>query len=613
MRVIEERLRPLRPEQVRLQPSPFKDRFEVNRRYLLELKSENLLQNHYFEAGIWGPPGKPGDDIHWGWEAPNSLVRGHFLGHWLAAAAQIVASTGDPMLLAKANHIVAELARCQDENGGEWVASIPEKYLHRIARGRLGWAVQYIVSKTFMGLFEMYRLAGNEQALDVLQKATPWFHRWSAGFTRDEFDDILDYETCGMLEVFADLYGVTKSQEHLDLIERYDRPRLFDALREGKDVLTNFHANTTIPEVLGAARAYEVTGEPRWREVVEAYWRLGVTERGHYCTGGQTCGEMWTPPQQLSPRLGDKTQEHCTVFNMMRLAEYLLRWTGDVEYADYRERNLWNGVMAQQHPQTGMLTYFLPMRAGGKKTWGTRTESFWCCYGTLVQAHAMHGTGAYYQDDAGLVVEGYVPAEVSLEHQGAPVEVTLLGQDPTLHHVTGRVNLSGREPHHRPDANLAHLEVVAERPTDMAIRFRHPWWLAGAPIVRVDGDPVQLEEPIDGHQSIRRTWSGRTTVQIELPRKLVTVPLPDRADTVAFMDGPLVLAGLCPEERTLVGDADRPEDILVPDNEREWQRWNGTYRAVGQDRGLRFIPVHEVIDEPFTLYFPLRSPEGASR
>ena len=33
---------------------------------------------------------------------------------------------------------------------------------------------------------------------------------------------------------------------------------------------------------------------------------------------------------------------------MMRLADYLLRWTGDVTYADYWERNLYNGILAQQ-------------------------------------------------------------------------------------------------------------------------------------------------------------------------------------------------------------------------------------------------------------------------
>lgn len=40
------------------------------------------------------------------------------------------------------------------------------------------------------------------------------------------------------------------------------------------------HANTTIPEVLGAARAWEVTGEERWFNIVEAYWDQAVRKRG---------------------------------------------------------------------------------------------------------------------------------------------------------------------------------------------------------------------------------------------------------------------------------------------------------------------------------------------
>ncbi len=67
-------------------------------------------------------------------------------------------------------------------------------------------------------------------------------------------DDILDVETGGMLEVWADLYGVTGKQEHLDLIQRYERRRLFERLLAGEDPLTNRHANTTIPEAHGAAR-----------------------------------------------------------------------------------------------------------------------------------------------------------------------------------------------------------------------------------------------------------------------------------------------------------------------------------------------------------------------
>ena len=71
-------------DQVKLLPGLFRDRFEVNRRYVNFLRTENLLQNFYFEAGLseislrdWGTG--PGDDRHWGWESTSSAVRGHFV------------------------------------------------------------------------------------------------------------------------------------------------------------------------------------------------------------------------------------------------------------------------------------------------------------------------------------------------------------------------------------------------------------------------------------------------------------------------------------------------------------------------------------------------------
>jgi len=47
--------------------------------------------------------------------------------------------------------------------------------------------------------------------------------------------------------------------------------------------------------------------------------------------------------------------------------------------------------------------------------------------------------------------------------------------------------------------------------------------------------------------------------------------------------------------------------ILVPDGEREWTVWLRGYRAVGQERGLRFKPLYEVTDEPYTVYFPIQA------
>lgn len=604
-------LRPMPFGAVRLLPGLFQHRYDLNRKYMLSLKTENLLQNHYAEAGLWSPVHRL-EDIHWGWESPTCQLRGHFLGHWLSAAAFIAANTGDQEIKGKADYIVSELARCQRENGGEWVGSIPEKYLDWVARGKPVWAPHYTLHKTLMGLWDMYAVGGNTQALEILIRWARWFHRWSGQFTQAQMDDILDVETGGMLEVWANLYGLTGEREHLELIQRYDRRRLFDPLAAGEDVLTNMHMNTTIPEVHGAARAWEVTGDPRWRRIVDAYWRSGVTERGCYITGGQTNGEVWSPPHALSARLGHRTQEHCTVYNMMRLADYLLRWTDDPHYADYWERNLWNGILAQQHPETGMIAYFLPLHAGAEKVWGTPTEDFWCCHGSLVQAHTIYANHIWFAHDGGLTLSQYIPSELTWEQDGLPVTLRLT-HDAQL------------KSHHRPNSIAYSLRVQAAQPVTFNLRLRLPWWLSDAAQITLNGAALLGASSPSSYVEIDRTWTD-DTLHLVFPKTLVTESLPDAPDTFGVMDGPVVLAALNPGETpiqqrtpgnashtarpnyrisgvTLRGDPAAPTTFLRPDNEREWSYWRGDYRTHSQPQDMRFIPLYEVRDEVYTVYF----------
>jgi len=121
----------------------------------------------------------------------------------------------------------------------------------------------------------------------------------------------------------------------------------------------------------------------------------------------------------------------------------------------------------------------------------------------------------------------------------------------------------------------------------------------------------------------------KNTVHVELPRALVSVPLPDDPKIVGLMDGPVVLAGLNPAQwktvghekpagakefrpnyaidgLTLFGDAAHPEKFLTPDNEREWFYWRGDYRTMGQPADFRLIPLYEVRDEEYTVYFEIK-------
>jgi DUF1680 family protein len=601
------------PGNVSLLPGLFQQRSGLNRKYMLSLDNEKLLQNFYLEAGLtqasfrassMGDTGY-GDDWHWGWESPTCQLRGHFLGHWLSAAAQAWASNGDAEMKAKADVIVSGLGRCQKENGGEWAGSIPEKYFDWIAHGKKIWAPHYTIHKTMMGLFDMAVMAGNSQALEILERFADWFYRWTGKFSRTEMDDILDVETGGMLEVWADLYGLTQNQKYLDLFLRYERRRLFARLLAGEDPLTNRHANTTIPEIHGVARMYEVTGENRWRDIVESYWKCAVTNRGAFCTGSQTSGEIWTPPFEFSDRLGDKNQEHCVVYNMIRLADFILRWTGEAGYADYIERNLYNGILAQQNPDTGMVCYFLPMAPGSVKRWGSPTNDFWCCHGTLVQAQASYPSYVYYEDEKGLVVSQYIPTELRWEWQGIPVRIwQVFDQEAS----TSQVHLPDQSVH-RPEHWVVDLVVSSEHPVNFDLKLRMPGWLYGAATVLVNGQPQEDPTEPSGYWTIQRDWN-QDNIRIILPKQVSVCPLPDKPDSVAFMDGPVVLAGLCDEERTLYTRDEEPGSILVPDDVREWNVWKPGYRTRNQDRGLRFIPLYEVRDEKYAIYFPIKKAEA---
>ena len=255
-------------QSVVLQDEELLRRRKANLDYMMELKTENLTLSYLMEAGLY-KTSETQTQIHGGWEFPLCELRGHFLGHWLSAAAIHYEATGDRLVLAKAEQIVDILAKCQEENGGKWAGSIPEKYMTWITIGKKVWAPQYTIHKTFMGLLDMAQKAGYTKALDVAVHFAEWFYEWSGRFSREHFQKILDVETGGMLEIWAILYRLTGKEMFRELMDRYYRKSLFDGLLEGRDVLTNMHANTTIPEVLGAAAWYEATGEEKMLEIVK--------------------------------------------------------------------------------------------------------------------------------------------------------------------------------------------------------------------------------------------------------------------------------------------------------------------------------------------------------
>lgn len=589
-----------------------------NRKYLMSLSNDDLLFTYNVESGRYTGRGIQ-TKVLGGWEASTCQMRGHFLGHWLSAAAFYCHAHEDMEIKAKADAIVAELAICQEENGGKWLAAIPEKYLDWIAQGKNVWAPQYNIHKLFMGLVDMYVLLENKQALEVADKLADWFYEWSGKYTREEFDNILDMETGGMLEVWNDLWAITGDEKYNTLRERYYRRRLFEPLLEGKDVLTNMHANTTIPEILGCARAYELTGEEKWLNIVKMYWKCAVTDRGYYVTGGQTQGEVWTPMNKLKERIGDKNQEHCTVYNMMRVADFLFCQTGDPQYLQYMEYNLYNGIMAQSYwvgediegnPETGLLTYFLPFKAGSRKSWAGERDSFFCCHGTMVQANASMNKGIYYQNEKTLHVAQYFDSNVKFEVNGKEISLEqkqdyMNGMVQTSSVNDGFQSLQAGAAAYpsKPDFRKHVFTVRMDDENEFSLKFRIPEWIMKEASVYVNDELLAKAPKGNVFVEVNRIWKNNDIVTVLLPIGIQFIALPDDEKMGAFRYGPEVLAGICEQERVLkLYDEDPTKELSIICG-RQWGDFIVRFHTEYQDPGFEVMKLNEIGNEPYQIYF----------
>lgn len=596
-------LKPAEKGSVKILPGVFRERMDVNRQYLLELDTNCLLQNFYLEAGIILPGLQVVDNpetanLHWGWEAPTCQLRGHFLGHWISAAAKIIAADGEPELRVKLDNIVSELARCQELNGGEWVGSIPEKYFTRLIKNQYIWSPQYVMHKTIVGLSDAYIYAGNTQALDILSHLSDWYITWTEKAAETNPHAVYAGEEAGMLEVWAQLYQLTKDEKYLTLAKRYADAGLFRKLKEGKDSLTNCHANASIPFTHGAAKMYEITGDSDWLEVIKLFWKVAVTDRGMFSTTGMNAGEFWVPPHMQGHFLGSSDQEFCTVYNMVRTASYLLKYTGEAQYADYIERALYNGFLAQQNAQTGMPAYFLPLGAGSRKKWGTKTRDFWCCHGTMVQAQTLYPELVWFTDGDKITAAQYIPSEFTAEMNGANV---------TVSQTTGMKYYNDQAFFDEKDDGqmsrwLLKFSVKCDKPARFTLSLRVPEWAKG---VELEVNGKNTAAPVkDGWLDITADWQN-DSVQVFFPSGLRAETLPDMPELMSVVDGPIVLAGIIGSDCGITG-ADKLNEQFMPQMEHTYGTFpwrQNSWRTRNQPQSVMFRPLYEVTDEEYTVYF----------
>jgi len=571
------RAEPFPMSQVRLLQSFYQEAQEWNRGFMARLEADRLLYNFRANAGLPVSAGQPLG----GWEQPAngqraSELRGHFTGHFLSASAQLVAATGDRAAKAKADEMVGELAKCQQQLGGKYLSAFPTEFWDRLDARKSVWAPFYTVHKIMAGMFDMYRLAGNAQALQVLEGMAAWADEWTAAKSEEHMQQILATEYGGMNEVLYNLAAVTNEERWAKAGDRFTKKVFFNPLALRRDELRGLHVNTHIPQVIGAARRYEISGDMRFHDVAD-YFFYEVSTARSYVTNGTSNGEGWlAPPRQLAAELkqSSATAECCCAYNMLKLTRHLYSWNPDPRLFDYYERTLLNHRIGTIQPSTGHTQYYLSHSPGAWKTFCDEDQCFWCCTGTGVEEYSKLNDSIYWRDRAGIYVNLFVPSELNWNEKGFRL----------------------RQETKFPEEQATRLTVSVKQPVAIVIRLRIPSWLESGPTVKLNGKPLDATAAPGSYLTLSRTWKNGDSIEMGLPMHLSVEAMPDDRTVQAFLYGPLVLAGDLGVEG-LTAELMSGPAVNGPPLRRAPAISIPTFRAAGADPGAWIRPA----DKPLTF------------
>jgi len=527
--------RPFALGDVRLFDSPFRRAMERNADYLLSIEPDRLLHNTRRYAGL-----VPKGESYGGWESHG--IAGHTLGHYLTALSQQFAATGDERFRRRIDYIVAEMAECQKAYGDGYIGALPPLELQTMRNFKEGivepegpfnfrggaWVPWYTEHKVLNGLKDAWTLGGNAQARDVALRLADWVDAITAGLAPEQLQTMLSVEQGGMMDVLVELYVLTGNRRYLETSRRFYHKAVLDPLLEHRDELPGKHANTQIPKIIGEARTYEATGDPRAREIAAYFWDL-IAHHYSYVIGGNSENEHLFPENTMSQHLAADTAETCNTYNMLKLTEHVFGWDPKADYADFYERALYNDILASQEPKLGMFTYFMSLKPGLFKTFSTPFDSFWCCVGTGMENHSKYGEAIYFHGSDDLYVNLFIASAVTWREKGFEMEQ--------------RTDY--------PLGNQAEFTVTSGPAAPLAIRVRCPGWAAGALAFALNGQPLGVAGLPGSYAVIQRVWTKGDRLTVTIPMAVRAEAMPDAPGKVAFLYGPVVLAGdLGPAPRT---------------------------------------------------------------
>jgi hypothetical protein len=408
---------------------------------------------------------------------------GDISGRWLWAMSLIGRLNGS--VPAKMDDIVFTVLDCQNENGSFGI--------DREAEGWEEWGQQlWGHNRLLLGLTEYCRLTADGNVLNAAEKLADYLAasvaRWDSRMVGHKWWN--NYTSC--LESLTAFQRLVPKKAYLDA-----SLRIVALLPE----FGNYHSHSFLSGLIGQVDLYLLTGDPSLLTRVERlYWQ----KLKPALLPGADIPE-WYP---VSAR-----NEGCSVSDWVRLNFHLWLATGRAAYLEAAESTILNSLSYCQTPN-GFFSHS-PLTPWGFTD--RTTESWWCCTQHGAGCLAEWASAIYAYDNSSLWINFPVPSSAVIPMDGATVNLS----QQTSYPGDGRVG----------------IELKIDKPAEFTLRVRVPSW-ADSVDVTIAGARRRVRVD-DGYLDISRSWSGTTTIEIDLPLnlRLVRADGRDLGETIETQSG----------------------------------------------------------------------------
>lgn len=464
-----------------------------------------------------------------GWQAEQ-------IGKWLETACNTITYNKDTRLRAAADDVVDRLIKLQQPDGWlgsyapeyrfqnyDWKKNVGKKYEPFFDGPFYDLWGHYV---TMGGLIRYYETTGDRRALEAAQKIA---NLLIATFGEGKQDMMLINHDHGFgpgVGVFpiSKLYLLTGDVRYRDfcryIITQYGRKGKVPIMMTGTvDAQYPFPDWAHIKHcefefcLAGLCQLYRGAGDQdllaTCRNIYEGYF-APLTET--ICLHG-----FKNPP--VGMRVPDTYYgflETCDIVPMLRWFVEMARITGDSQYLDALEWNLYNSLLSRDLPD-GRVWSGLHARTD---------DIFHCCYSMLAVGLSYIPNWVYFTTTNGIMVNLYESSVLLTRIAGVNVRI----KQATEYPLKGTVKLT----------------IEPERPASFDLLMRVPKWCKSARVF-VNGEPYAGDKPKPGtFLRISRQWEASNTVTLvlDMPARAVRREFAKSAGkpVVTLERGPLLLA-----------------------------------------------------------------------